>query len=104
MKSKNVAFLLADLGVTKTHNRSHVSDDYPFSEAQFKTLKYCPEFPGTSASIRDARRFCHEFFTCRDSEQMHSGIGLLTPEQVHYGLEKEVIQKRANVLKTVLRE
>ena len=100
MKSKNVAFLLADLGVTKTHNRPHVSNDNPFSEAQFKTLKYCPEFPGTFGSIQDARRFCHEFFTWYNHEHMHSGIGLLTPEQVHYGLDKEVIRKRADVLKT----
>ena len=104
MKSKHVAFLLADLGVTKTHNRPYVSNDNPFSEAQFKTLKYCPEFPGTFGSIQDARQFCHQFFTWYNSEHMHSGLGLLTPEQVHYCLDKEVIQKRADVLKTAFRK
>jgi putative transposase len=98
MKSKNVAYLLADLGVTKTHSRPHVSNDNPFSEAQFKTLKYCPEFPGTFGSIQDARQFCQDFFTWYNNEHMHSGIGLLTPEHVHYGMDKEVIQKRAAVL------
>ena len=100
MKSKTVAYLLADLGVTKTHSRPHVSNDNPFSEAQFKTLKYCPEFPGTFGSIQDARLFCHDFFTWYNGEHMHSGIGLLTPEHVHYGMDKEIIQQRATVLKT----
>lgn len=100
MKSKTVAYLLADLGVTKTHSRPHVSNDNPFSEAQFKTLKYCPEFPGTFGSIQDARRFCHDFFTWYNGEHMHSGIGLLTPEHVHYGMDKEIIQQRATVLRT----
>ena len=104
MKSKHVAFLLADLGVTKTHNRPYVSNDNPFSEAQFKTLKYCPEFPGTFGSIQDARQFCHQFFTWYNNEHMHSSLGLLTPEQVHYCLDKEVIQKRADVLKTAFRK
>lgn len=100
MKSKTVAYLLADLGVTKTHSRPHVSNDNPFSEAQFKTLKYCPEFPGTFGSIQDARRFCHDFFTWYNGEHMHSGIGLLTPEHVHYGMDKEILQQRATVLKS----
>jgi putative transposase len=104
MKSKHVAFLLADLGVTKTHNRPYVSNDNPFSEAQFKTLKYCPEFPGTFGSIQDARQFCHQFFTWYNNEHMHSSLGLLTPEQIHYCLDKEVIQKRADVLKTAFRK
>ena len=98
MKSKAVAHLLADLGVTKTHSRPHVSNDNPFSEAQFKTLKYCPEFPGTFGSIQDARLFCHDFFTWYNGEHKHSGIGLLTPEHVHYGMDKEVVQRRATVL------
>ena len=100
MKSKTVAYLLADLGVTKTHSRPHVSNDNPFSEAQFKTLKYCPEFPGTFGSIQDARCFCHDFFNWYNGEHRHSGIGLLTPEHVHYGMDKEIIQQRAVVLRT----
>ena len=98
MKSKTVAYLLADLGVTKTHSRPYVSNDNPFSESQFKTLKYCPEFPGRFGSIQDARQFCHDFFTWYNKKHMHSGIGLLTPEHVHYHMDKEVIGYRAGVL------
>jgi transposase InsO family protein len=104
MKSKVVAHLLSDLGVTKTHNRPYVSNDNPYSEAQFKTLKYCPEFPGRFGSIQDARSFCRDFFTWYNNEHMHSGIGLLTPEQVHYGMEKEIIQQRAAVLEAAFKE
>jgi putative transposase len=85
MTSKPVAFLLADLGVTKTHSRPHVSDDNPFSEAQFKTLKYRPEFPDRFGSIVDARGFCQRFFPWYNTEHHHSGIGLLTPADVHLG-------------------
>lgn len=98
MKSKVVAHLLADLGVTKTHSRPHVSNDNPYSEAQFKTLKYCPKFPERFGSIQDSRSFCQEFFSWYNKEHRHSGISLLTPEQVHYGLEKEILQHRAQVL------
>lgn len=83
MTSKPVAFLLADLGVTKTHSRPHVSDDNPFSESQFKTLKYRPEFPERFGSLLDARSFCQDFFPWYNAEHHHSGLGLLTPEVVH---------------------
>jgi putative transposase len=85
MTSKPVALLLADLGVTKTHSRPHVSDDNPFSESQFKTLKYRPEFPERFGSIQDARAFCQVFFPWYNTEHHHSGIGLLTPEVLHHG-------------------
>ena len=98
MRSKPVAFLLADLGVTKSHSRPHVSDDNPFSESQFKTLKYRPEFPGRFGSIEDARRFCQLFFCWYNTEHHHSGIGLLTPETLHYGRAEEVNQRRQDVL------
>ena len=79
MTSKPVALLLADLGVTKTHARPHVSNDNPFSEAQFKTLKYRPAFPERFGSIQDARAHCHVFFPWYNAEHHHSGLGLLTP-------------------------
>jgi putative transposase len=85
MKSKPVALLLSDLGVTKTHSRPHTSDDNPYSESQFKTLKYRPDFPERFGSIEDARNFCQSFFAWYNKEHRHSGIGLLTPECVHYG-------------------
>jgi putative transposase len=98
MTSKPVAFLLADLGITKSHSRPHVSNDNPYSEAQFKTLKYCPEFPGRFASIEAARAFCQPFFRWYNTEHRHSGIGLLTPETVHYGQAEAVHAQRARVL------
>jgi putative transposase len=98
MKSKAVAHLLADLGVTKSHSRPHVSNDNPYSESQFKTLKYCPEFPERFGSIQDARAFGHRFFTWYNEEHRHSGIALMTPEQVHYGKAKEITARRAQVL------
>ncbi len=85
MTSKAVAFLLADLGVTKSLSRPHVSNDNPFSEAHFKTLKYRPEFPKNFGSIEDARQFCREFFDWYNNEHYHSGIALMTPATVHYG-------------------
>jgi putative transposase len=98
MRSKPVALLLADLGVTKTHSRPHVSDDNPFSEAQFKTLKYRPQFPDRFGSITDARSFCQVFFPWYNGEHHHSGIGLLTPEDVHLGRAATRIAARAEVL------
>jgi putative transposase len=98
MKSKPVALLLSDLGVTKSHSRPHVSNDNPYSEAQFKTLKYCPQFPGRFGSIQDARTFCQQFFSWYNKEHRHSGIGLMTPEQVHYGLAQKVYDARCQVL------
>lgn len=94
MKSKLVAQLLADLGVTKTHSRPHTSDDNPFSESQFKTLKYRPGFPTSFGSIEDARSFCRAFFHWYDNEHHHHGIGLLTPRQVHYGTAQAVLTQR----------
>ena len=98
MKSKPVALLLSDLGVTKTHSRPHVSNDNPFSESQFKTLKYRPEFPKRFGCIEDARAFCVDFFGWYNTEHHHSGIGFLTPETVHYGRAPEVIAARQQVL------
>jgi putative transposase len=98
MKSKVVAHLLADLGVTKTHSRPHVSNDNPYSESQFKTLKYCPEFPDRFGSIQDARAFCRSFFNWYNKEHRHSGIALMTPEQVHYGMAREITGFRSKVL------
>ena len=84
MSSKALALLLADLGVTKSHSRPHVCDDNPYSEAQFKTLKYRPEFPARFGTIQQARTFCREFFDWYNRDHRHSGIGLHTPEDVHY--------------------
>jgi len=98
MKSKVVAHLLADLGVSKSHSRPHVSNDNPYSESQFKTLKYRPEFPDRFGSIQDARAFCLPFFTWYNKEHRHSGIALMTPEQVHYGQSKRVFEFRSQVL------
>ena len=98
MKSNVVAHLLADLGVTKTHSRPHVSNDNPYSEAQFKTLKYCPQFPDRFGSIQGARSFCQPFFNWYNKEHRHSGIALMTPEQVHYGMDKTIYQNRSEVL------
>lgn len=100
MTSKPVACLLADLGVTQSHSRPHVSDDNPFSEAQFKTLKYRPDFPDRFASIEDARRHCQDFFAWYNDEHRHSGLGLHTPADVHYGLAEAIRDKRAGVLNT----
>ena len=98
MTSKPVALLLADLGITKTHSRPHVSDDNPYSESQFKTLKYRPEFPERFGCIEDGRAFCQRFFTWYNREHHHTGIGLLTPEMVHYGLAQAIIGERQQVL------
>ncbi len=98
MKSKVVANLLADLGVTKTHSRPYVSNDNPYSEAHFKTLKYCSAFPDRFGCIEDARTFCRSFFTWYNQEHKHSGIGLMTPEQVHYGQAPEILEHRSKIL------
>jgi putative transposase len=100
MTSKPVALLLADLGVTKTHSRPHVSNDNPFSEAQFKTLKYRPAFPERFGSIQDARAYCHDFFRWYNTEHRHSGLGLLTPADVHHGRADQRVAARAAVLAT----
>src|SRR5712691_5684097 len=100
MTSKSVAFLLADLGVTKTHSRPHVSNDNPYSEAHFKTLKYRPTFPDRFGSLQDARVHCQSFFTWYNTEHHHSGLGLLTPHDVHHGLTEQRTAARAAVLAT----
>ena len=98
MRSKTVAMLLSDLGVTKTHSRPYTSNDNPYSEAQFRTLKYRPDFPGRFGSIEDGRGFCADFFRWYNTEHRHSGLGLLTPHDVHHGLAEEKMAKRAVVL------
>ena len=98
MTSKPVALLLADLGLTKSHSRPHVSNDNPYSEAQFKTLKYRPDFPGRFGGLEHARAFCHDFFTYYNTQHRHSGLGLLTPESVHYGRADEILAGRQETL------
>jgi len=100
MTSKSVALLLADLGVVKTHSRPHVSDDNPYSEAHFKTLKYRPGFPDRFGSFEDAHSFCQEFFSWYNHEHHHSGLHLMTPATVHYGQAEELISRRQSVLDT----
>jgi putative transposase len=84
--------------VTKTHSRPHVSNDNPYSEAQFKTLKYRPGFPDRFGSLQDARTFCQAFFTWYNRVHRHSGIAMMTPEAVHYGHAPQLHQARAEVL------
>ncbi len=98
MTSKPVAMLLADLGVLKTHNRPYTSTDNPYSEAQFKTLKYRPGFPARFDSIEHARAFCREFFAYYNQQHRHSGIGLMTPATVHHGRAEQTHAQRAGVL------
>jgi putative transposase len=98
MASKTVALLLADLGVTKSHSRPHCSNDNPYSEAQFKTLKYRPEFPDRFGSIEDGRAFCRRFFRWYNHEHRHSGIGFHTPATVHFGHAEDIQTERARVL------
>ena len=98
MTSKSVAQLLADLGVTKTHSRPHVSNDNPYSESQFKTLKYRPGFPAQFGSLADARAWARPFFQWYNNEHHHSGIGLLTPATVHCGQAAETIAARQQIL------
>lgn len=98
MTSKSLALLLADLGVVKTHSRPHVSDDNPFSEAQFRTLKYRPGFPDRFGSIEDARLFCQQFFPWYNHEHHHSGLRLMTPATVHYGQARQLLASRQAVL------
>ncbi len=98
MTSKPVALLLADLGVTKSHSRPHVSNDNPLSEAQFKTLKYRLGFPDRFGSLEHGRSFCGDFFPWYNNEHHHVGLGLFTPHDVHYGLAAAKRGKRARVL------
>jgi putative transposase len=98
MKSKPVAFLLADLGVTKSHSRPRVSNDNPHIESHFKTVKYHPDFPATFSNIAEARDFCRRFFSWYNTEHRHSGIALLTPADVHHGRAAMRIAQRQTVL------
>jgi len=98
MTSATVGQLLLDLGVAKTHSRPHVSNDNPFSESAFKTLKYRPDFPERFGSIQDARAFCQHFFVWYNTQHRHSGIAMLTPEQVHYGAYRQTLDDRALTL------
>jgi putative transposase len=99
MIAKSVALLLADLGVTKTHSRPHVSNDNPYSESQFKTLKYHPEFPDRFGSLQDARSFLVDFFQWYNTMHHHSALGLMTPFDVHYELAGQRVAERGAVLR-----
>jgi putative transposase len=103
MTSKPVALLMADLGVTKTHSRPHVSNDNPFSESQFKTLKYRPDYPERFGCQQDARSWATEFFDWYNYEHHHSALGLLTPADVHFGRAPAVLQQRQDVLEAAYR-
>ncbi|MFT5433930.1 MAG: putative transposase [Myxococcota bacterium] len=98
MKSKAVALLLSDLGVTKSHSRPHVSDDNPFSEAQFKTLKYRPDFPKNFGCLEDARAHCVDFFAWYNTEHHHSGLAMFTPHDVHHGHVEQRLAARQAVM------
>ena len=104
MKSTTVGQLLADIGVTKTHSRPHVSNDNPYSESVFKTLKYRPDFPECFGCIEDARSFCRDFFNWYNKDHKHSGIAWLTPEDVHYGRVEEVVTKRQVIMDEVYKK
>jgi putative transposase len=103
MTSKLLAQMLADLGVTKSHSRPHVSDDNPFSESHFKTMKYRPEFPDRFDSLEDAKAFCRRFFEWYNEEHRHSGIAMMTPAQVHHGEVATVLEKRRRTLEAAWR-
>ena len=94
MRSKPVALLLADLSITKTHSRPYTSNDNPYSESQFRTMKYRPEFPDRFGCLQDGRAFCQTFFPWYNDEHHHSGIGMMTPAMVHYGLATAVHENR----------
>jgi putative transposase len=104
MKSAVVAQLLADLGVIKTHSRPHVSNDNPFSESAFKTLKYRPDFPERFSTIEEARMFCQDFYRWYNHEHRHSGIAMLTPASVHYQQHGPILKTRAAVLVKAFKE
>ena len=98
MRSKTVAQLMADLGVTRSHSRPHVCDDNPYSESQFKTLKYHPSFPGQFGSLEDARLFLRHFLDWYNNEHRHSGVAMMTPKDVHVGKADEIIRKRQETM------
>lgn len=99
MTSKPVAQLLGEMGVTKTHSRPYTSNDNPYSEAHFKTLKYRPDFPNRFGSFEDAETFCEGFFAWYNGEHYHTGLALLTPWDVHYGRAEAILAHRAEVLR-----
>jgi len=103
MRSKPVAALLVDLDITKSHSRPHVSDDNPYSESQFKTMKYRPDFPARFGCIEDARRHCQKFFAWYNTEHRHSGIGYMTPQAVHYGHAPALREARQRALDAAFR-
>ncbi len=98
MKAKATAFLLADLGLTQSHSRPHTSNDTPFSESHFKTLKYQPTFPRRFGCIEDAKGFCRAFFAWYNQDHHHASLGLMTPDQVHYGQANAVHAARQATL------
>ena len=98
MKGKPLSQLLLDLGISRSHSRPHTSDDNPFSEAQFKTMKYRPDYPERFASIRVARHWARAFFDWYNNEHYHSGLNLLTPASVHYGTADALLLQRQRVL------
>ena len=98
MRSKPVAFLLADLSITKTHGRPYTSNDNPYSESQFRTMKYRPEFPDRFGCLQDSHAFCQRFFPWYNGDHRHSGIGMLTPAMVHFGQAPAIREKRQTVL------
>ena len=98
MRSKPVAFLLADLSITKTHSRPYTSNDNPYSESQFRTMKYRPEFPDRFGCLQDSHAFCQRFFPWYNDDHRHSGIGMLTPATVHFGEAPAIWEKRQTVL------
>jgi hypothetical protein len=104
MTAKSTALLLADLGVTRSHSRPHTSNDNPFSESQFKNLKYQPQFPERFGCIEDARGFSRNYFGWYNEDHHHVGIGLMTPNQVHYGQVDAVYAARQGTLDRACRE
>ena len=104
MRSTKVGKLLDDLDGTKTQSRPYVSNDNPYSESAFKTLKYRPEFPDRFGTIEEARAFCQQFFHWYCTEHHHSGIAMLTPESVHYGTYPEILTARRQTLQQAYTE
>jgi transposase InsO family protein len=103
MTAKATALMLADLGVTKSHSRPYTSNDNPFSESHFKTLKYQPEFPQRFGAIEDAKAFCRAFFIWYNRDHHHAGLGLMTPDQVHYGQADAIYAARQETLDRAFR-
>jgi putative transposase len=98
MKAKTAALMLADLGMLKSHSRPHTSNDNPFSEAHFKTLKYQPEFPRRFQTIDESRTFCRRFFAWYNEDNHHAGISLMTPNQIHFGQADAIYAARQTTL------